>query len=90
MLTLLAANTRAWLLVGGILFAILLVIFLIDRFFAWIAKNGARMMRNDKSHGLMANLLGGFEDLIRPEKPLIREEREQRKAATGQTDPSDR
>ena len=90
MLTL-AANTRAWLVVAGIFVAIGLVIVLIDRLFAWLGKNGARVMRNDKvGGGAMAGILNTFEGLLRPEKQLVQEEREQRKAETGQTDPSDR
>jgi hypothetical protein len=89
MLTVLA-NTRAWITVGGILLAIAVVIFLIDRLFAWLAKNGAKAMRSDKASGGMSSLLGTFEGFLRPEKQMVQEEREQRKAETGVTDPSDR
>jgi hypothetical protein len=90
MLAPLAANSRAWLVVGGILLAIAVVIFLIDRTFAWLAKHGAKAMRNDKAAGAMAGVLGEFDGFLRPEKRMVQEEREQRKAETGQTDPSDR
>ena len=90
MLLLLAVPTRAWLVVGGILFAIAVAIFLIDRVFAWLEKNGARAMRNDKAGGAMSGILTTFEGFLRPEKQLVQEEREQRKAETGQTDPSER
>ena len=89
MLTVLA-NTRAWMTVGGILVAIVVVIFLIDRLFAWVGKNGARVMRNDKATGAMSGLLGTFEGFLRPEKQMVQEEREQRKAESGETDRSDR
>ena len=89
MLTVLA-NARPWIMVCGILLAIAVVIFLVDRMFAWLAKNGAKAMRNDKAAGAMSGLLGTFEGFVRPEKQLVQEEREQRKAETGETDPSDR
>ena len=89
MLTVLA-NTRGWITVGAILLAIAVVIFLIDRLFAWLAKNGAKAMRNDKASGGMSNLLGTFDGFLRPEKQMVQEEREQRKAETGETDPSNR
>ena len=89
MLTILG-NTCAWITVGGILLAIAVVIFLIDRLFAWLAKNGAKAMRNDKASGGMSNLLSTFEGFLRSEKQMVQEEREQRKAETGQSDPSDR
>ena len=84
------ANARPWIMVGGILLAIAVVIFLVDRLFAWLAKNGARVMRNDKAAGGMSGLLSTFEGFLRPEKQMVQEEREQRKAETGETDPSDR
>ena len=83
------ANTRAWITVGAILLTIAVAIFLIDRLFAWLAKNGAKAMRNDRAGG-MSNLLGTFEGFLRPEKQMVQEEREQRKAETGETDPSNR
>ena len=89
MLTVLA-NARPWIMVGGMLLAIAVVIFLVDRLFAWLAKNGARAMRNDKAAGRMSGLLTTFEGFLRPEQQLVQEEREQRKAETGETDPSDR
>ena len=84
------ANARPWIMVGGILLAVALVIFLIDRLFGWLAKNGAKAMRNDRAAGGMSGLLTTFEGFLRPEQQLVREEREQRKAETGETDPSDR
>ncbi len=89
MLTVLA-NTRAWITVGGILLAIAVAIVLIDRLFAWLAKNGAKAMRNDKAGGGMSTLLSTFEGFLHPEKQMVQEEREQRKAETGETDPSNR
>ena len=47
-------------------------------------------MRNDKAGGGMSNLLSTFEGFLHPEKQMVQEEREQRKAETGETDPSNR
>jgi len=47
-------------------------------------------MRNDNASGGMSNLLGTFDGFLRPEKQMVQEEREQRRAETGETDPSDR
>jgi hypothetical protein len=91
MVLLLAINTYAWLVVTGIVVAIAAVLFLIDRAFAWLERNGAKTMHNDKAGGGgMAGVLGAFEEFVHPEKRYVQEERDQRKAETGQTDPSDR
>lgn len=87
MLILLAVNTNAWIRVGGLFLALFAVLFFIDRLFAWLAKNGAKAMRNDKSGGLMSNVLGTFDGFLRPEQQLVQEERDQRKAETKHADP---
>jgi hypothetical protein len=85
------AIARPWVLVTGILLAIAVVLFLIDRVFNWLGKNAGRYMRNDKAvTGGMRNVLGVFEEIVHPEIRHVHEEQEQRKAETGQTDPSDR
>jgi hypothetical protein len=87
---LITATTRAWLMVGGIFLAIAVAIFLIDRAFAWLGKHGAKSLHNEKAGGGgMAGLLSSFEEFVHPEMRHVQEEREQRKAETKQTDPSD-
>jgi len=91
MLVTLAASSRAWLYVAGIFVLILVVIVLIDRTFAWLSRNASRYMRNDNAvTGGMRNVMGAFEEFVHPEIRHVHEEQEQRKAESGQTDPSDR
>jgi hypothetical protein len=66
------ANARPWIMVGGIVLAIAVVIFFVDRLFAWLAKNGAKAMRNDKAAGGMSGLLTTFEGLSAPNSSSFR------------------
>ena len=85
----LAANTRAWLLVGGIIVAIVVALVLVDLAFTLLAKLTAKAMHNEKpGGGAMSGILTTFEGFVRPEQQLVQEEREQRKAEVGKTNPS--
>jgi hypothetical protein len=87
----LAANTHPWLVVAGIIVAIVIVLLLIERLFSWLGNNASRYMRDDsKVKGGMRNVMGTMEEFIHPELRHVHEEQEQRQAESGQTDPSDR
>ena len=85
------AAARPWLVVAGILVAIAVVLVLIERLFTWLGNNASRYMRDDsRVKGGMRNVMGAMEEFVHPELRHVHEEQEQRKAETGQTDPSDR
>ena len=84
-------STRLWLIVAGILVAILVVLILIDRIFAWLANNAAKYMRNDDAvTGGMRNVMGAMEEFVHPEIRHVHEEMDQRKSESGEKDPSER
>jgi hypothetical protein len=85
------AIARPWLLVTGIVVGIAVVLFLIERAFNWLGNNASRYMRDDsKVKGGMRNVMGAMEEFVHPELRHVHEEQDQRKAETGQTDPSER
>ena len=87
----LAASTHPWLVVTGIVVAIVVVLLLIERLFTWLGKNASRYMRDDsKVTGGMRNVMGAMEEFVHPELRHVHEEQDQRKEETRQTDPSDR
>ena len=87
----LAATMHVWVVVGGFLFALVVVLIAIDRIFAWLAKNAAKHMRNDNAvTGGMRNVMGAMEEFVHPEIRHVHEEMDQRKAESGEKDPSDR
>ena len=84
-------STRLWLIVAGILVAILVVLILIDRIFAWLANNATKYMRNDDAvTGGMRNVMGAMEEFVHPEIRHVHEEMDQRKSESGEKDPSER
>ena len=84
-------NTRLWFIVAGSLFALLVVLVLIDRIFAWVGNNASKYMRKDDSvtRG-MRNVMGAMEEFVHPEIRHVHEEMDQRKSENGEKDPSDR
>ena len=91
MVTHLIASARPWLVVAGIVVAIAVVLFLIDRVFTWLGNNASRYMRNDSAvTGRARNVFNAMEEFVHPEMRHVHEERAQRRAETGETDPTDR
>jgi len=87
----LAATTHVWVVVGGLLLALVVVLIAIDRIFAWVAKNATKHMRNDNAvTGGMRNVMGAMEEFVHPEIRHVHEEMDQRKAESGEKDPSER
>jgi hypothetical protein len=80
-----------WVVVGGLLLALVVVLVVIDRVFAWIARNASKHMRNDDAvTGGMRNVMGIMEEFVHPEIRHVHEEMDQRKAQSGEEDRSDR
>ena len=87
----LAATTHVWVVVGGLLLALVVVLIAIDRIFAWVAKNATKHMRNDNAvTGGMRNVMGAMEEFVHPEIRHVHEEMDQRKSESGVKDPSER
>jgi len=87
----LAATTHVWVVVGGLLLALVVVLIAIDRIFAWVAKNATKHMRNDNAvTGGMRNVMGAMEEFVHPEIRHVHEEMDQRKSESGDKDPSER
>jgi hypothetical protein len=91
MLLALSASTNVWVVVGGLLLALVVVLVAIDRVFAWIARNATKHMRNDNAvTGGMRNVMGMMEEFVHPEIRHVHEEMDQRNAESGEKDSSDR
>jgi hypothetical protein len=87
----LTATMQVWVVIVGFLLALVVILVLIDRIFAWIAKNATTHMRNDNAiTGGMRNVMGAMEEFVHPEIRHVHEEMDQRKAERGEKDPSDR
>ena len=87
----LAATTHVWVVVVEFLVAVVVVLVLIDRIFAWVAKNATKHMRNDNAvTGGMRNVMGAMEEFVHPEIRHVHEEMDQRKAESGEKDPLER
>ena len=87
----LAATTHVWVVVVEFLLALVVVLVLIDRIFAWVAKNATKHMRNDNAvTGGMRNVMGAMEEFVHPEIRHVHEEMDQRKAESGEKDPLER
>ena len=85
------ASMHVWFVIGGFLLALVVVLIAIDRIFAWLANNATKYMRNDNAvTGGMRNVMGAMEEFVHPEIRHVHEEMDQRKAESGEKDPSDR
>jgi hypothetical protein len=87
----LTATMDVWVVVGGFLLALIVMLIAIDRIFAWLAKSATKHMRNDNAvTGGMRNVMGAMEEFVHPEIRHVHEEMDQRKAESGEKDPSER
>ena len=74
---------------AAIFIAIILALFLLDRFALWMERRGWIYYRKVKPKGSMRAVLGGFEEFLHPEIRHVKEDHSQRKEETKAQEPGE-